>query len=409
MGNGLRPMLGASSPPPISSLPPFSRPFWVLFAGTLVNRLGLVVLPFLTLYLTGVKGYSVETATLLVSLHGAGGFAAGFAGGALADRIGRKPVLVGSMLGGAVLFAVLPEVEALVLLAGVVGGAGLVGEAYRPAVSASVSDLVEPARQARAFTLIYWAINLGAAIGPALGGLLVEGVGYRALFWVDAATMALFALIVALGVPETRPAHVPHEEGAPRTRGLGVALRDPALVGLAAAYLAIGTVFMQVFSTLPLVMRADGLSEAAYGLAVGVNGGVVVLFSLPVARWAETRIGPKLLAGAAVVIGFGVAGHAFADSLAGHLAAIAVWSLGEIAFLPFVSVVVARLAPDDLRATYQGVGQASWGLAHMLGPALGGLVLARLGEAALWGGGWALVMAAALGILAYRLGAEREE
>ncbi|HIG73748.1 MAG TPA: MFS transporter [Bacteroidetes bacterium] len=384
---------------------PFPRPFWVLFAGTLVNRLGLVVLPFLTLYLTGVKGYSVEAATLVVSLHGAGGFAAGFAGGALADRLGRKAVLVGSLLGGAVLFAVLPEAEAFVALAGLMVGAGLVGESYRPAVSAAVSDLVEPARQARAFALMYWAINVGAAVGPAVGGLLAERVGYRALFWVDAVTMATFALVVALGVPETRP---DEPAGRPRPRGrLRLALRDPALVGLACASLAVGTVFMQAFSTLPLVMRADGLGEAAFGLAVTVNGGIVVALSLPVARWAETRIGPGLLAGAAAVIGLGVGGHVFADTLGGHLLAAAVWSVGEVAFLPFVPVAVARLAPDELRATYQGVSQAGWGLAHMLGPALGGLTLARVGEGALWGGGAALAGLSALGILAFRLGADR--
>ncbi|MEM6326091.1 MAG: MFS transporter, partial [Bacteroidota bacterium] len=254
--------------------------------------------------------------------------------------------------------------------------------------------------------LMYWAINVGAALGPAMGGVLAERAGYRTLFWVDAATMAVFAMIVALGIPETKPpASVSGRKGSePRRRHLGTALRDPALVGITLASLAVGTTFMQAFTTLPLAMRADGLGETAFGLTVAVNGGVVVIFSLPVARWAETRIGPGLLAGAAIVIGLGMGAHTLADSLAGHLAAAVVWSLGEIAFLPIVPVVVARLAPDALRATYQGVSQAGWGLSHMLGPALGGIVLARLGEHVLWSGGAALTLAVALGIGLFRLG-----
>lgn len=145
-----------------------------------------------------------------------------------------------------------------------------------------------------------------------------------------------------------------------------------------------------------------------YGLAVMVNGLVVVAFSLPVARWAETRLGPRLLAGAVALIGVGVGLHAVADSFWAHAAAVAVWSVGEIAFIPLVPAIVARLAPEALRGTYQGVQQSGWGLAKMLGPALGGVVLAQLGEAALWGGGLAVALLVAAMILALRLGAPRE-
>ena len=251
----------------------YPRAFWVLFAGTLVNRLGLVVLPFLTLYLTGERGYSIEQATLVVSLYGVGAFAAGPLGGALSDRYGRRSVLIGSLLGGAVLMMAIPRMGAFAPLAGLVLAFGLVGEMYRPVVSAAVSDLVPAHRFARAFALIYWAINLGAAIGPSMGGVLAERVGYTALFTVDAATMIVFALVIAVGVPETRPeapeadpAEGPLASGVAealvsRTDGIRRALRDPRLVGLSLATFGVGTAFVQAFSTLPLVMEADGLSH----------------------------------------------------------------------------------------------------------------------------------------------------
>ena len=391
-------------PPVTSRLSDFPRPFWLLALGTLVNRVGLLVLPFLSLFLTGERGLSIEQATLVVGLHGAGAFAAGALGGALADRVGRKAVLVASLAGGAVLIASVPLATRFASIAGLVAAYGLVGEMYRPAVSAVVADTVDPARQKRAFALLYWAINVGSAVGPALGGLLAER-HFGLLFSVDAATMAVYAGIIALGISETRPAHVPDAPRAPRA--LGGVLKDRRLVGLTAASFAVGTAFMQAFTTLPLVMRAQGLSAAAFGATIGLNGVVLILVSLPVARWMETRASSRTLAAAVATIALGLGVNAVAETPAVYALGVVLWSLGEVAFLPIVPAIVAGLAPADLRGTYQGVHQSGWGAAHMAGPILGGLVLARGGATALWLSGAALCLAAAAGILALRLGDDR--
>src|SRR3990172_7824280 len=70
------------------------RTFWLLWAGTIVNRLGGFVIPFLALYLTGPRGLPVSQAALMVSLFGAGSFGASLIGGELADRLGRRPVML---------------------------------------------------------------------------------------------------------------------------------------------------------------------------------------------------------------------------------------------------------------------------------------------------------------------------
>src|SRR5512145_1694799 len=74
------------------------RPFWVLFAGTLVNRGGGFVLVFLALYLTEVRGLTPTQAGAIISAYGLGAIAGGPLGGALSDRIGRRPTLVGSLI-----------------------------------------------------------------------------------------------------------------------------------------------------------------------------------------------------------------------------------------------------------------------------------------------------------------------
>jgi MFS family permease len=75
-----------------------STTYWLLWLGTLINRLGGFVIPFLTLYLTDQRSIPVSQAALMVSLFGAGSFAASLTGGELADRMGRRPVLLMSFL-----------------------------------------------------------------------------------------------------------------------------------------------------------------------------------------------------------------------------------------------------------------------------------------------------------------------
>ena len=71
--------------------------YWFLWLGILINRLGIFVIPFLTLYLTSQRGVSVHQAVLTVSLFGAGSFASQLVGGEFADRLGRRPVLLMSL------------------------------------------------------------------------------------------------------------------------------------------------------------------------------------------------------------------------------------------------------------------------------------------------------------------------
>ena len=381
----------------------FPRPFWVLVAGTFVNRTGLVVLPFLALFLVGERGFSVPAATVAVSLYGAGAFVGGFVGGWLSDRVGRRPVLLASLAGAALPVAGLAVATGAAALYALAAAFGLLAEMYRPAVSAAVADLVPEtagpdggAKRARAYAVVYWAINLGAAVGPALGGLIAART-YAGLFVLEGATLLAYAGLVAVAVPETRPA--PAASASPAL-SLGPVARDGVLAALAAVVLLVGVGFYQLFSTLPLAMAADGLSELDFGLVVSVNGVLIVAVGLPVAAWMGRHQTGWPLPAAVALIAAGLALQVPAASLAGYAACALVWTVGEMAFLPIVPTLVSRLAPDGLRGSYQGVYHGAWGLAKMLGPVLGGLVLAGSGAAALWLGAAALVALAAAGLAA---------
>ena len=116
--------------------------FWFLWLGTVVNRLGGFAVPFLMLYLTGRLGIGPAEAALMVSVLGAGSFCSQLTGGELADRLGRRPVMLLSFFIAPVAMLTLGIARETWLLVAAMFALGFFMDLYRPAVSAAVVDLV---------------------------------------------------------------------------------------------------------------------------------------------------------------------------------------------------------------------------------------------------------------------------
>jgi MFS family permease len=147
-------------------------------------------------------------------------------------------------------------------------------------------------------------------------------------------------------------------------------------------------------------MVAHGMRPDQYGLAIAVNGVLVVLLSIPASnaatRWP--RFGALSIAALLLGIGFGLT--AVSNTLSLYVLTVAVWTLGEICGAVVAPAIVADMAPVDLRGLYQGVFNAAWGLSFFTGPVIGGWVFEHLGAKALWAGCFALGCLLALGYLA---------
>jgi MFS family permease len=261
------------------------RTYWYLFLGTFINRLGAFVLPFLTLYLTGERGFSPSRAALVVSCFGAGSFISQLTGGELTDRLGRRPVMLISFLAAPFAMLTLGFLRDLAQIAACTILLGFLTDLNRPAVSAAVADLIPPEHRTRAYGYLYWAVNLGFAIAPVLAGLLA-GRNFLYLFLGDALTTFLFGLIVLFAVRETRPAEAVRAAHANLRERAGQLGRAPILLLFASLTLFFGVIYMQGYITLPLEMISHGLSRAQYGTAIAINGILIVLVGIPVSNLA---------------------------------------------------------------------------------------------------------------------------
>ena len=283
---------------------------------------------------------------------------------------------------------------------------GFFTDLYRPAVSASVADLVPPSARTRAFGYIYWAINLGAALAPILAGFMAR-FDYFLLFVGDGLTTLIYGLIVLWRVPETQPAEAAHAAQVPlgtRVKQLG---REPVLLIFTALGLVFGIIYMQGMVTLPLDMQSHGLGPADYGLAIAFNGGLVVLVTIQISqivtRWP--RFGAISLAGLLLGLGFGLTG--LARSLPIYALSVVVWTLGEIIGAAIAPTVIADLSPAELRGLYQGIYGSAWGLSFFVGPLLGSWVFEQFGSGSLWLGCFLLGCLLALVYLSLARSADR--
>ena len=380
--------------------------FWFLWFGTVINRLGGFAVPFLMLYLTGRLGISAATAALMVSVLGAGSFFAQLTGGELSDRFGRRPVMMLSFFISPLAMIALGIAREPWLLVAAMFVLGFFTDLYRPAVSAAIIDLVPADKQTRAFGYIYWAINFGAALAPIAAGLLAK-VDYFLLFLGDAVTTAIFGVIVLARVPETQAVEIAAAARVRMSSRVGQALRDPMLLVFVLLSLFVGIIYSQGQVTLPLDMASNGLLPSDYGLAIAVNGALIVLITLQISRMAQGWPRYVAMAFAALLLGIGFGLTDLAGSLAFYAVTVAIWTIGEVIGAAVAPVIVAEMSPPAMRGLYQGIWGSSWGLAFFLGPALGGFVFQHFGSAALWGGMFVLGVLLCVGFLALSIPARR--
>ncbi|MGW5135212.1 MDR family MFS transporter [Streptomyces sp. NPDC004135] len=366
----------------VSGLP---REFWWLWTSTLVNRLGAFVATFMALYLTLDRGYSATYAGLVAALHGLGGVISSLGGGVMTDRLGRRPTLLIAQVATAASVALLGFVRDPVAIAGVAFLVGMASNASRPAVQAMMADIVRPEDRIRAFSLNYWAINLGFAVSSMAAGFIAE-VSYLAGFLLEAGMTLACAIVVFLRVPESRPAEsVKTAPGSDGSVGLGTVLRDGRFMSVVGLSFLIALIFQQGSVGLPVAMGAAGFTPAEYGMAIAVNGVLIVVLQIPVTRFIEHRDPRRLLVVSSVLAGYGFALTAFAGSVGVITLTVCVWTLAEIVNAPTQTGLVVRLSPTHGRGRYQGMYTMSWSVAALVAPLLSGFVIDRFGAEWLWG------------------------
>ncbi|MFN7947665.1 MAG: MFS transporter [Blastocatellia bacterium] len=364
------------------------KEIWILFTATLVNRAGLMALPFLVLYLTQQIGLTAGRAGFVLTVYGIGALLTSPLAGRLCDHVGALRIMKMSLLLTGLLLLLFPLTGSFAGIVALTFIWAVVSEAFRPASMTMIVDASAPDQRKQAFAVYRLAANLGMSIGPAVGGLLAT-VSFASLFLVDGATtLAAWAVLQLSKWPVIKPAH--HTAHTGSTTGAahsGGILADRAFLWLLVSMLPVVMVFFQFQSSMPLFLVRDlHFSESAYGLLFTINTLMVVGLEIPIntatAHWPH-RV---TLALGALLCGTGFGSLMFVHSFAGAALASSLWTLAEIILFPGLSATVGDIAPPDRRGRYMGVFQMTFSLAFSLGPWLGTQALDRYGARLLWSG-----------------------
>jgi predicted MFS family arabinose efflux permease len=256
--------------------------FWILGAGTFINRAGTMVVPFMTLYLVTARRFSVVGAGELLAGFGAGALVAPLVGGALADHAGRGITLLGSTLTTSATLVALAYTRSPAAIVALVLLLGVTLEAPRPVTQALVADLVAEQDRVRAYSVLFWLSNLGFAVAMASAGFLAQ-TGFTVLFWADAVTGLVFGVLVSRFVREPD-----RRDDAPVSDlgGYTQVLRHRAMAGFTLAVMTYYFVYLQSDATLPLAVHRSGLSPRVYGMCMALNGALICL--------AQPLLSPRL-------------------------------------------------------------------------------------------------------------------
>lgn len=345
-----------------------------------------MVLPFLSKYLKENLHFTYTQVGWIMVAFGIGSMLGSWLGGKLSDKIGFYRIMVFSLFTSGILFFVL---QFITTFWGLCFGMFLlmtIADMFRPAMFVSLSVYAKPENRVRALSLVRLAINLGFAAGPMLGGLIILGIGYQGLFWVDGSTCIIAILIFAFFVKEKKkiPELLDEQNLVLEKKSV---FKDKSFWVFLFISFTTAMLFFQIFTTLPLFHHEQfGLSEFETGLIISLNGLLIFMFEMPIVSLFErkkiNRIKSILLGTVLMAISFYIL---LFDAWVGILIiSIIIITFGEIFIFPFANGFAMSRAPKDQVGRYMALYTMSFSLAHIISSKLGLEIISRFGYTTNW-------------------------
>lgn len=363
----------------------FTREVWILATITFINRAGTMVLPFLSKYLKEDLHFTYNQVGWIMVAFGFGSMLGSWLGGKLSDKIGFYKIMIFSLFTSGVSLFFVQYITTFWALCVAMFILMTIADMFRPAMFVSLGAYAKPENRTRALTLVRLAVNLGFAAGPALGGLIIMGIGYSGLFWVDGASCIISISIFALLVKEKKKVdHGDKTESAVEVKSV---FHDKIFWVFLFVSFITAMIFFQLFTTLPLYHNEKfGLSEFQTGLLMTLNGLLIFSLEMPTVGFLERKAYPKIRI---IIVGSFIMALSFFLLLINFWAGILVVSMvcisiGEVLTFPFSNAFALSRAPRGQEGRYMALYTMSFSLAHIISSKLGFEIITRFGYQINW-------------------------
>jgi MFS family permease len=377
----------------------FPTAYWVIILAVFIDLMGGYMLgPFFGYFVSAQFDVSFVDIGFMFTMFSVGGLFGGIFGGAIADKVGRKPVVIFGLVSSALSTVAMPFLKEIKWFYALAAIGGLLGSVGGPARGALMTDILPPEKRTEGFGIFRIAFNVSALIGPILGGLIFTATGtYVLLFIFDAITSIATAIIVFIKIPETKPEAKPKVQGEisqiqnqqgsfkDTMQGYFKVLGDGVFMFYVLVVALMSLVYMQLNSTLSVFLLNEYIFPANwFGYLISVNAAIVVLFQGMISRLI--RKAPPF-----IMIGFGTLLYAIGFGMYGLVTevwmfflAMVIITIGECLVAPHQMAIIGFLAPEDKRGRYMAVGSFSWVIPSLFGIVAAGWVMDKYDPRILW-------------------------
>ncbi len=377
-----------------------AKEIWFLSFVTFINRAGAMVIPFLSLYLTDQKDFTLPQVGWIMTFYGFGSLFGNFIGGKLTDIIGYYKTIVLSLFIGGIGFIAIQFLDSFSSLCIGMFFLMLAVDTYRPAVFVAADAYSINNNVTRNIGLIRLAINLGFSIGPVIGGILIARASYESIFWVDGITCMIASLLLVLLLKpkksEKKEVSIVHVK-----EGISP-YANPAFLLFFVVMVINAIAFVQYFSTVPIYYKQiHGLSEDTIGSILFLNGIMIVFLEMPLIAWVErlgmTKITATILGIVFLAISFIILN--FSDLFGTLIIGMVLMTIGEMIGSPFSNALALDMAPKGRKGSYMGLYSMSFSISHIIGHNAGMNAIHSFGFEMTWYGMFILLGFAAIIIM----------
>jgi MFS family permease len=376
-----------------------------MFWGMLISTIGSsMIWPFLMIYIKGRVNYPLSTVTFLTTINAASGLISALLAGPITDRIGRKWVLVFSLIGNGMVYLFMSQASTLPAFAVLMAFSGIFNPIYRVSSDAMVADLIPPERRPDGYALLRLSNNAGISIGPSLGGILIV-ISYSFAFFFAAAGLMIYGLLMAFLAVETIPVNTSTQSLGHTFRGYLTVFRDRPFVSFVVIFILVQMTAVLMWVLLPVYTHDQfNIPENKYSLIPTTNALMVVFFQVLITKYTRKYPPLPVLALGSLLFAVGVGSVALGGSFSSFWTSMVIMTIGELILMPTASTYIAYLAPAEMRGRYMSISGLTWNVAYGIAPITGGYLNDNIAPRAIWIGGLVTGLAAFLGyfILAKR-------
>ncbi len=369
-----------------SSFSGLPRAIWILALVSFFNRIGTMVVGFMTIYFNQYLHFSIERTGYASACFGAGAISGVYIGGILTDKFGYYRVQLASLIGSGVMFLLAMNVRSFESVCLTMFALALVSESFRPANSVAVLFHSSAAVRTRSYSLLRVGVNLAVGLAFLVGGILIT-FGWHWLFLVDSLSGFGAAAIVFFFLKNESPKHIKplkiKNEVAPLS-----AYKDKEYLVFILFTLTGAVVFMQFIWTVPIFFKTVyGWSEANIGLVIAFNCAIVTFVEMPLIFSIENKKNPLWF------VRFGLVCYAVAFAalilpvnfaVISAVVYIIVISFGEIFVMPFSSNWATTRAGASRQGQYMALYNMAYSSCSIFSPMLGTQIIGHFGFNYLW-------------------------